>query len=56
MNLRTFLQTMAPVVGREPSVFFEAVLAVTTVDEVQPGHVMITLKKPKVRWPTSPII
>jgi hypothetical protein len=50
MPVRQFLQTCAPVVEREPAVFFEAVLATCTLQE-SGGRPMVLLRKPKVRGP-----
>ena len=47
MTVRQFLSTTAAVIGREPSVFLEAVIATCCVSEIS-GRTMIRLKPPKV--------
>ena len=48
MPVRQFLQTCAAVINREPTTFFEAVLATCTIRENN-GRPLVVLKKAKVR-------
>lgn len=48
MPVRQFLQTCAAVINREPTTFFEAVLATCTIRENN-GRPLVVLKRAKVR-------
>lgn len=49
MQVHKLLTVLAPVIAREPAVFFEAVMATCTLQDSPAGEPMVVLKKPKVR-------